>query len=837
MPLIARIRHRLREILQPSRHLRQQYQLFKELLRQDQECLELLTRFEELGRGQPLVDWAQVELLATGLSHRVAELINTLQAMAPGRYDHLTVISQRLAHELQRRLALPTGQAAPPFTLSLREAAHQPHLVGGKAWALGRVQAEAGLPTPRGFVITTGAFFLFLDYNKLREPLNQLLATISLTDQAGLTARAQEMASLIRQGQIPPGLMAEVAQRLADCGQQGVTGPWMVRSSAVSEDGELSFAGQYASMANVAANDLWTAYKEVVASKYEARALHYRLRAGLSDQETPMAVLVLEMIDAMVSGVLYTQALTTPAQEEALPMALYATCGHCQQLVDGTVIPEVFYLSRGPRPQLLAGEARGGACLLPTAAVELSAWGWRLEELFGAPQDIEWCQDRRGACFILQSRPLRAPVDQRGNLSLGQPVEPLPLPVIATGGLMASPGRRSGQIVHLAPDTPLDMIPAGTVLVTATLPPALASIMDRLRAVVSVSGSPASHFAAVAREVGLPVICGLIQAFDLLPEGQTVTVDAEAACIYQGAWQEEPPSSAPAPGAPSPFQTRWRRLMPLIVPLHLVDPDTSAFTPENCRSFHDLIRFCHEKGMAAMFALGGERGQNLGRAKLLATELPLTIYVLELEKCISTAGARQRVVEVQQIACPPFQACWQGLTHPDVVWHRGLRYLDWERLDQISAGLTSLKSPSLASYALLAPDFLHLFLRFGYHLAVLGTLCGPRPDANYIAFRFKGGGGDYDNRLRRLAFISAILRWAGFQVQTRGDFLEARLERYPAATILTRLTLWGILQGKCQLLDMALTTDEAVQELVQAFQERYGSLLTRGNPPEQQRQA
>ncbi len=826
MPLIARIRHRLREILQPSRHLRRQYQLFKELLQQDQECLELLTRIEELGRSQPLVDWAQVELLATRLSHRVAELINTLQAMAPGRYDQLTVIWQRLRGELQRGLMLPTGQAAPPFTLALSESANQPLLVGGKAWALGKVQAEAGLPTPRGFTITTGAYYLFLEYNKLREPLNQLLATISLADQAGLLGRAQERAVLIRQGQIPTGLKEEVAQRLRDCSQQGVTGPWMVRSSAVSEDGELSFAGQYASIANVTEDDLWTAYKEVLASKYEPRALSYRLRAGLSDQETPMAVLVLEMIDAVVSGVLYTQAVTRPVQEGALPMALYATCGHCQQLVDGTVIPEVFYLSRGPQPQLLASEAQGQACLLPTVAMELAAWGWRLEELFGAPQDIEWCQDRHGACFILQSRPLRAPLEQREGISPGQPVEPLPLPVIATGGLMASPGRGSGQVFHLAPGTPLSQIPAGAVLVTATLPPALASIMDRLRAVVSVSGSPASHFAAVAREAGLPVICGLTQAFDLLPANQAVTVDAEATCIYQGEWQEDQPSLAPAPGPPSPFQIRLRGLMPLIAPLHLLNPDTPAFAPENCRSFHDLIRFCHEKGMAAMFALGGERGQNLGRAKLLDTDLPLTIYVLELEKCLTEAEARQRVVQIQQIACPPFQACWQGLTHPDVVWHKGLQYLDWERLDQISGGITSLKSPSLASYALLAPDFLHLFLRFGYHLAVLGTLCGPQPDANYIAFRFKGGGGDYDNRLRRLAFISAILRWAGFQVQTQGDLLEARLERYPAATILTRLTLWGILQGKCQLLDMALTTDKAVQELVEAFQERYGSLLT-----------
>jgi pyruvate,water dikinase len=230
-------------------------------------------------------------------------------------------------------------------------------------------------------------------------------------------------------------------------------------------------------------------------------------------------------------------------------------------------------------------------------------------------------------------------------------------------------------------------------------------------------------------------------------------------------------------------------------------------------------------GMVAMFSLGGERGGGLGAARQLQTDLPLTVYILELEPCIEPARGRSRMVRPREIACPAFQACWQGLSHPEVTWHRGLKYLDWERLDQISAGLFSLKDAGLASYALVAPDYCHLLLRFGYHFAVLDTLCGGRPDANYIAYRFKGGGGHWTNRLRRLRFIEAILRWAGFRVTVLGDLLEARLERYPAPAVLSRLQLWGILQGKCQLLDLALDDDEAVSAHIAAFQTRYGDFL------------
>jgi pyruvate,water dikinase len=129
----------------------------------------------------------------------------------------------------------------------------------------------------------------------------------------------------------------------------------------------------------------------------------------------------------------------------------------------------------------------------------------------------------------------------------------------------------------------------------------------------------------------------------------------------------------------------------------------------------------------------------------------------------------------------------------------------------------SLKSAALASYAVISGEYLHLLLRFGYHFAVIDALCGDNPEANYIAFRFKGGGGDYQNRLLRVQLLQAMLEWAGFAVKSRGDLLDARFERHGADKILARLTILGFLQGKTQLLDMALTTAEQVNQLAASF--------------------
>jgi len=187
-----------------------------------------------------------------------------------------------------------------------------------------------------------------------------------------------------------------------------MTGPWVLRSSAKSEDGEASFAGQYASLLKVPTSEIMVSYKEVLASKYAPRAVAYRLRCGLADQETPMAVLVLKMIDPAVSGVVYTWE---PQPSGAAPsLAVYAIPGLGASLVDGSTVPEVHYLSREKPPRRLSAIASpncpsepgdpGPACLSPEAAVTLAGWGLALEKLAGRPQDLEWCQDRQGKLFL-----------------------------------------------------------------------------------------------------------------------------------------------------------------------------------------------------------------------------------------------------------------------------------------------------------------------------------------------------------------------------------------------------------------------------------------------------
>jgi len=816
--------HWTREVFAPGKLLRQKYAAFKELLRHDKRSLELISDLEDLIQGERLVDWAQAESLVRALRWSVGRLVDSLLSMRPAAYRSLEERFQQIDSLLVKAATLPAGKAGPPYTVTLAEAAPAPELAGGKAHTLSRLLQATGLPAPRGFVITTRAFHNFLEHNHLRHRLDELLAQVHLDDWERLAELSREMAALVRHAAIPPAVVLEIEQRLEDFRRQGFEGPWALRSSALSEDGAASFAGQYVSVLQVAAPEVCDAYKQVLASKYSPPAVAYRIRVGLADQETPMAVLLMEMIEAKMSGVVYTRSPGADALTEAC-VEVFALTGLGPRLVDGRSLPEVHRLSREAEPRLLsslaaASEPEGGTRLGPDTALQLAGWGMRLEQVAGRPQDLEWCQDQQGNLYLLQSRPLTSETFPRETGEMETAPREIANPVLLEGGVTASPGLGMGQVFLVQEKEDLAKVPEGAVLVSPTLPPYFSGVIHRLRAVVADLGSRASHFAMVAREYGLPVVVGAREATKRLPPGQLVTVDASQCRVYLGevaGWEVRPQRPASA----TPFFIRLGRAMEFISPLNLTDPDSPDFAPQGCRSFHDLVRFVHEKGMAEMFSLVGRQGRGLAQARRLDSDLPLVMYVLDLEGGISPMAGSGKGVQPQFIISEPMQACWRGLSHPDVTWDKRLLHIDWEELDRVSAGLINLRSAALASYAIISKDYLHLVLRFGYHFAVLDTLASSDAEANYITFRFKGGGGAFENRLQRIELIKLILKWAGFTVHTRGDLLDARFQRREARQILSRLTLLGLLQGKTRLLDMALSSPEQVLQLAAAFRERY----------------
>lgn len=811
-------------LLFPEQGLHDRYMAFRALLAADEQSLLLIAELEEIFAGARQVDPARTRWLCGELSGAVGHMVDRLLAMHPGGYPGLPEALGRIRAGLQR--CLPTVQ--PPgggrFVLPLRQALGRPGLCGGKAANLA-VARQAGLAVPPGLVVTTAAFHHFLRAGGLRPRLDRLLRQVDLGRPERLGPLCAGMRALVLGTAVPQDL-AQCLRRAAESQELG-GGLLAVRSSAVAEDGELSFAGQYVSELGVPPEDIVDAYRRVLAAKYRPRAVAYRVRLGLADEDAPMAVLLLPMIQAAAAGVLHTSEPRPDGAGKCV--AVFALPGLGEELVSGRAEPRVLRLPRQLPAQILS--ASGGAEVELGQAVlsGLVLSGLVLESAFGKPQEVEWAVDAEGRLFILQCRAHSAAPSPPGTQEVVRP----DVQALAEGLTSVAPGVACGPVFHLEAGAALTRIPAGCVLAVDSLVPALSRCVDSVAAVVARSGSRASHFGSVAREAGLPVVSGLMEPRSRLPAGVLVTVDADGGRILAGCAKN-------LQCAPEQRQDRERQrlrgrfqdIARQACHLGLTDPEAPGFSPEGCASLHDLVRFCHEKAVAEMAGLaqGADGpgcgpgdvpdcglGRGLGKARRLQTDLPLSLYLLDLGGGLAPEADVRAEVAAEAIASAPMQALWQGLALSGEVWEDAGFNCDWQEFDRISAGIFRKDTRLLASLALLSADYLHLLVRFGYHFAVLDCLCGERFEANYLAFRFKGGGGLPEQRRLRIVFIARVLTASGFTVRVRGDMLEARLARVEAHGLRRTLTLLGRLLVRSRRLDLALTSEAQAEGLAEDF--------------------
>lgn len=832
-------------VFTPDKVAQRQFALFQALLREDRNCLKLITKLEEIAQRPIPCDWSRIELLVRALTAALERLTRCLEAMNPAAYGELAASQARIAERLAAHFAQPKIVATPPYALPLEEAWEYPALVGGKAAALARIRRESRIPVQPALVITINAFQAFIEENDLQDEIARRLRSLSLGQPRCLGKVSRRLQELIMAGKVPAAVEESIQAAIDRVAGDDPAATWAVRSSARAEDSYISFAGQYATVLEVKREDLLTAYKTVLASKYAVKALTYRLHSGLADNQTSMAVLLLPMIAPRTSGVMYTLDPLDLCRGSCLVVT--AVSGLATRLVDGSTVPDIFLISRQESHHFLARQpapkatgapnsapgARESMCLADAAATTLAEWGLELEALFGAPQDVEWAQDQAGRLVVLQSRPIGSAGANGAELLTAEPEAgsrdtPAPtqhLGVLLGEGTPASVGVAAGPVYRQAGEGDRDQVPPGSILVTPTIGPSLVNLADRVEAVLAERGSKASHFASVAREFRLPLVVGMGELAKALQTGQVVTVDAHRGVVYDGevpellAWQEKQRAKPPIP-----FQRRLAPVMELISPLTLTDPASPDFAPGNCRSFHDLVRYVHEKGTQEMFSLGTSPGNGLRQAKQLVSEIPIVMQVLDLGQGLTPTARDLKEVTPAHFASAPMKAVWAGLVDRDIKWPQGLVHLDWERFDQISAGIFNPKtSARLASYALVAENYAHLLLRFGYHFAVVDALSGERPEENHIQFRFKGGGGSPEKKGWRLAMLTKVLTHYGFVVKVQEDMLEAKAMRLDHRATQLRLTMLGYLLGRTPLLDMALKNEDNALEMAEQLIKKWAA--------------
>ncbi len=800
----------------------QRFLHYEAFLDHNHRALRLLAELELLDRGAGLATLASIRRRTKELLEEVRGLLSALSALADHRYTELLQVLEKVAADLAPLTGGRRSGIDGPLTVAFPDLGiRHTALAGAKAVNLARIKNELGLPAPDGFVVTTAGFDLFLRENHLVGPIEEMLAAFDPDEEASAQA-CRRIRDRIQETPLPEVLAAAIDREYrALAARRGSSPQLAVRSSAVGEDTEASFAGQYTSVLPVEADRIASAYKTVLASKYTPRAITYRLRYGLTDADTPMAVAVVIMIAPRASGVLYTQDPSLPSAGQA---RVDAARGLGEQVVGGAASPDVFRIERdslriAQRRIQPKGEDPGSKAPRPAVPEEalagLVASGLKLEAHFGAPQDIEWAEDESGELFFLQSRPL--------GVGAGAEKTPPPdlsgLTLLISGGQTASPGRVSGQA--LLADAGLKPAAAeGSILIARTAAPDLAPLMGRVRGLITDLGGVASHLASVAREFNVPALMDTREATLRIASGQEVTLLADEGQVYQGLVPElarNLPRRDPGDER-GPIGRHLRQLLDRISPLNLTDPKAPEFAPSGCRTLHDLIRFAHEKAMAEMFNLSALADASVVSRKMSAN-IPLSLYFIDLGGGLAPELTSCDEILPGHIRSRPMAALWRGLAHPGITWSGAvdLSARNFMALMAGSIGPENAVPPAVDSYALVSRDYLNLSVRFGYHYSNIEARCAEDPNANSAVLQFAGGAGTAAGKALRIAFLTEVLERLGFEVEVRGDTLQAALKAVEATAMEKALDQTGRLLGCSRLLDLAIPNRAEAKALVALF--------------------
>lgn len=304
--------------------------------------------------------------------------------------------------------------------------------LGGKGMSL-VTMTEAGMPVPPGFVVTTEGYDLFVEEAGIRQSIRDQLSALDPTDTTQVDAVSAEIREQLCSRPVPEALRSSTREAYQALQSRfHAPAPVAVRSSATAEDlPDASFAGQqdtYLWLCDF--DDVAEHIRRCWASLYTSRAIIYRLRNSIPEDDLSMAVVVQKMVNARVAGVAMT---IDPGNGDRSKISIDASYGVGETVVSGTVTPDHIKLDKvtlaavaehvgtkelelipDPQAQRLVErdvdpERRERLCLDQDELKAVATMAKRAEKHYGVPQDVEWALDADLPAgenlMLLQARP------------------------------------------------------------------------------------------------------------------------------------------------------------------------------------------------------------------------------------------------------------------------------------------------------------------------------------------------------------------------------------------------------------------------------------------------
>jgi pyruvate,water dikinase len=439
--------------------------------------------------------------------------------------------------------------------------------------------SSRGVLVPDGFVITTDAYWQFLEQSQLAPFIREQLDTIDFDKVESLRRAGLAIRQAISNARFPQELSHQIIAGYEELSQSygQVATDVAVRSSATAEDlPDASFAGQQETYLNVRGRAaLIDAVRNCFASLFTDRAISYRKTFHFDVSPVGLSVCVQKMVrsDLASSGVAFSLDTESGFRDVVMINGSY---GLGEMVVQGAVSPDEFLVFKPTRREGFASiiekklgikdklmvygdntdqrtriipteeRQRRRFCLDDALVLRLADWVMIIEDYYSSvrgswcPVDVEWAVDGlTGDLFIVQARPetvhsRRSPV-VLSSYRLSSGPRHLLASGIAVGDKIAS-----GQVkIMYSLDKRVggDEFLAGDVLVTDMTDPDWEPIMKMASAIITNKGGRTCHAAIVAREMGVPAIVGCGNVTSVLAAGAWVTAscaEGEEGFVYEG---------------------------------------------------------------------------------------------------------------------------------------------------------------------------------------------------------------------------------------------------------------------------------------------------------------
>ncbi len=836
--------------------LRNRYVAFQDLLGENNRVLTLMADMEEKLSGEYLFEMQYVQNNARLIAAGVLKIVHYLNAISNDRYRKLLTVYEDIREQVETMLTLRTEIVKSDLAIPLeRLTRDMAHIAGGKIANLGEIKNRLALLTPPGFSITAYAFKRFMEHNSLSDKIRERLNRADITDLEKMNAVSADIQNMITAAEIPQDIDNAVVREVEALKAKTRSVMVSVRSSAINEDGEFSFAGQFATFLNVPAELIMQRYKEVVASLFTPRAIFYHKTKGFFEEDMVMAVGVLIMVDAKVGGVMYSRDPNNPCSDTVI---INAAWGLGKSVVDGKKNSQSCTISRmtgaliekktggqnvmvvsapegGIKEVAVPGKIKETPCLTDGQIRRLASCASALEDHYGKPQDIEWAIDHDDTLFILQTRPLRLLNAQGPEPSVPRLIEGRT--VLIDKGVIACKGIAFGK-AYVVKEEDLHDFPEAAVLVARHTSTKYVMVMNKASAIIADVGSATGHMASLSREFEVPTILDTEIGTRVIRHGQEVTVDAVNGTVYEGKVDEllKYASKKNEPFKDTRLFRMFKKVLKLLVPLNLVDPEKENFCPDHCRTFHDITRFAHEMAMAEIFKTGkgqptdtfeemmsavafAEAGEikRLGeQTSVLRVGIPIDAHLLDIG---GGTRERKRRVSAEDITSIPFSAFLKGM--------KSMRWPDARPVDVkgflgMIAHTATISEEELhrtgeKSFAMVSRNYMNFSIRLGYHFSMVEAYAGENMNDNYIKFFFKGGGAAVDRRLRRVRLIKEIIKKMDFKVVVKEDVLDAMVSKYKLPTMESTLEVMGKLTAYTKQLDMVMYNDAITDWYIEDF--------------------